>query len=265
MSDEGNNSKKKKRKSADTPTPAAQPALSSSPTDQAIDPFASFQKVLKEKDPELGNLEKPAKPKDIEDADQKLREALLAAPADEAIKDIATGPILPPLFKSFLRRWNGGTAHDTCIYGVGTNDEFDLVDLNARARADDLPAHLVGFAATVQGEIYCFDVSRRRDNGESPIVLVDADEARQYDAASDFAEWLEKLPTLEQELADARGPQPMTVDEWEDFLKREREKLRRLSKTPARDLPVPDPETARQDLGGKIPVDPRHLKPKGGA
>jgi hypothetical protein len=57
----------------------------------------------------------------------------------------------------------------------------------------------------------------------------------------------------------------MSVDEWEEFLKREREKLRRLSKTPARDIPMPDPETARQDLGGKIPVDPRHLKPKGGA
>ena len=241
MSEEG---KKKKRKAADAATPPAQPALGAA--DGAGDPFAAFVSALKEKDPELANLEKAAKPRDVDEAETRL-----ACP-------------LPPLFKSFLLRWNGGTAHETCIYGVGTGDEFDLVDLNVRARADDLPEHLVGFAATVQGEIYCFDTSRKRENGESPVVLVDADEGRQYEAAADFAEWLEKLPNLEQELADQRGPQPMTVEEWEDFLKREREKLRRLSKTPARDLPVPDPETARQDLGGKIPVDPRHLKPKGG-
>jgi hypothetical protein len=235
--------KKKKRKSSDAPTPPVQKALEAG----EADPFASFLATLKERDPELSNLEKPAKQKDIEEAESKL------------------ATTLPPLFKSFLIRWNGGTAHDTCIYGVGTNDEFDLVDLNVRARTDDLPDHLVGFAATVQGEIYCFDSSRKRDNGESPVVLVDAEEARQFEAALDFADWLEKLPNLEQELADARGPQPMSVDEWEEFLKREREKLRRLSKTPARDIPMPDPETARQDLGGKIPVDPRHLKPKGGA
>ena len=73
---------------------------------------------------------------------------------------------------------------------------------------------------------------------------------------------MRKLPTLEQELAEARGPQPMTVEEWEAFVARERAKLRTLSKTPARELPMPDPETSRQDLGGKIPVDPRHLKPQ---
>jgi cell wall assembly regulator SMI1 len=246
MSDDSTEgAKKKKRKSADAPTPVVQPALNAD-GHLASDPFASFVTVLKEKDPDLGNLEKSAKQKDVDDAEKKLSTAL------------------PPLFKSFLLRWNGGTAHETCIYGVGTGDEFDLVDLNVRARADDLPDHLIGFAATVQGEIYCFDTSRKRENGESPVVLVDADEGRQYEAATDFADWLDKLPTLETELADQRGPQPMTVEEWEEFLKREREKLRRLSKTPARELPMPDPETARQDLGGKIPVDPRHLKPKGG-
>ena len=54
----------------------------------------------------------------------------------------------------------------------------------------------------------------------------------------------------------------MTVEEWEGFLIRERAKLRRLSETPARELTMPDPEKVRADLDGKIPVDPRHLKPR---
>ena len=240
----GNNApKKKRRKAADAPTPNMQPALAP----EGGDPFSVFLEGLKDKDPELANLERAARPEEILEA-----EAALGSP-------------LPPLFKRFLQRWNGGTAHETCVYGVGTGDEFDLVDLNKRARTDDLPEHLIGFAATVQGEIYCFDSSRRADNGESPVVLIDAEEGRQFEAAIDFADWLEKLPTLEAELQEARGPQPMTVEEWELFVRREREKLRRLSKTPGRDLPMPDPETARSDLNGKIPVDPRHLKPKGGA
>src|SRR5207248_2856552 len=109
------------------------------------------------------------------------------------------------------------------------------------------------------------DLSRVMDDGEAPVVLIDIEEGRQIDAATSLLDWLQKLPTLEQELAEARGPQPMSVEEWEAFVARERAKLRVLSKTPARDLPMPDPETSRQDLGGKIPVDPRHLKPRGGA
>ncbi len=228
---------KKKRKTA----PAVHDTVSSAPSD----PFASFVTALKEKDPDLSNLETPAKKEEIDAAEAEL------------------GTTFPPLFRRFLMRWNGGTAHDTCIYGVGTNDDFDLVELNERGRADDLPKHLIGFAATIQGEIYCFDTSKRGQSGDTPVVLLDADGGKHFEAAQGFIEFLEKLPTLEQSLADARGPQPMTVEEWEAFLRREREKLRRLSKTPARDIPMPDPETSRADLGGKIPVDPRHLKPKG--
>src|SRR5207248_680231 len=130
--------------------------------------------------------------------------------------------------------------HEACIYGVGTGDEFDLVDLNERARQDDLPDHLLAFAATIQGEVYCFDLSRLEADGEAPIVLIDIEEGRQIEAAPSFHEWLKKLPNLEQELAEARGPQPMTVEEWEAFVARERAKLRQLSRTPARDLPMPD-------------------------
>jgi hypothetical protein len=238
MSDEKG---KKKRKQADAPTPLVQSALG------APDPFADFVTALKEKDAELSCLEKPARSDAIEDAERQLKTKF------------------PPLWKAFLARWNGGTAYEACIYGVGTGDEFDLVDLNDRARADDLPDHLLGFAATIQGEVYCFDLSRLDEKGEAPVVLIDIEEGRQVEAAAGFVEWLRRLPTIEQELAEARGPQPMTVDEWEAFVARERAKLRMLSKTPARDLPMPDPETSRQDLGGKIPVDPRHLKPKGGA
>ncbi|MBI3726648.1 SMI1/KNR4 family protein [bacterium] len=234
---------KKKRKSANAPTPDFSPALGSG---HDADPFASFVSVLKEKDPELSNLETPARKEEIDAAESEL------------------GAAFPPLFRRFLLRWNGGTAHDTCIYGVGTGDDFDLVELNERGRSDDLPKHLIGFAATIQGEIYCFDTSKKEKSGDSPVVLLDADGGKHYEAASSFADFLEKLPGLEQALADARGPQPMSVEEWEAFLQREREKLRRLSKTPARDMPMPDPETSRADLGGKIPVDPRHLKPKGG-
>lgn len=239
MSDEKG---KKKRKAADAPTPLVQNALPS----ETPDPFAEFVAALKEKDPELSSLEKPARKDAVEQAETSLK-----------LK-------LPPLFKTFLLRWNGGTAHEACIYGVGTGDEFDLVELNERARADDLPDHLLAFAATIQGEIYCFDLSRIEADGEAPVALIDIEEGRQIDAAPSFTEWLKKLPTLEQELAEARGPQPMSVEEWEAFVARERAKLRQLSKTPARDLPMPDPETSRQDLGGKIPVDPRHLKPRGG-
>ena len=49
----------------------------------------------------------------------------------------------------------------------------------------------------------------------------------------------------------------------DEFLRRERAKLRRLSQTPAREMTMPDPEEVRADLAGKIPVDPRHLKPRG--
>jgi hypothetical protein len=239
MSDEKG---KKKRRAADAPTPLVQNALPAEP-----DPFADFVTALKEKDSELSCLEKPAKKEAVDEAEGQLSAKF------------------PPLFRQFLLRWNGGTAHDACIYGVGTGDEFDLVELNERARQDDLPDHLLGFAATIQGEVYCFDMSRVEESGEAPIVLIDVEEGRQSEAAANLGEWLRKLPVLEQELAEARGPQPMTVEEWEAFVARERAKLRLLSKTPARDLPMPDPETSRQDLGGKIPVDPRHLKPRGGA
>lgn len=210
------------------------------------DPFQKFVESVRAKDPELEGLERGARRETIEEAERALNEGL------------------PPLFKRFLLKWNGGTAHETCVYGVGTHDEYDLVDLNKRARENDIPDHLIGFAATVVGDVYCFDGSRRRADGDCPIVLLDPEEGEAIEAAEGFSDWLARLPNLEREVSEARGPQPMTVDEWELFLRREREKLRMLSRTPARDLPMPDPETARGNLGGKIPVDPRHLKPRGG-
>jgi hypothetical protein len=187
----------------------------------------------------------------------------LEAPATHdqvAAAEAALGVKLPPSYKAFLLAHNGGGVYDTSFYGVAAEDGFDLVRLNLRAREDEVPDHLVAFASTISGDVFCFDVSRARPDGECPVLLLDADEGQLIAAAATFLEWLEKLPRLDSELASQRGPQPMTIQEWEEFLKREREKLRKLSRTPARELTMPDPEKVRADLGGKIPVDPRHLK-----
>lgn len=206
--------------------------------------FTAFAEGLRALDPKLEGLDPPAK-----------EEALV-----EAEKDL--GVVFPPSYKQFLLKWNGGTAYDASIYGVQIEDGYDLVVLNKRGREEGLPPHLVGFAATLTGDVFCFDTSEPDDDGEFPISLIDIEEGQVIPACLSFLEWLERLPSLEQELSDVRGPQPMTVPEWEAFLERERAKLRRLSATPARELTMPDPEKVRADLGGKIPVDPRHLKPR---
>lgn len=209
--------------------------------EKALTAFADGVKVL---DPKLAGLETAS---DVAKLD-----------AAEAALELK----LPPSYRSFLLRWNGGSAHETSIYGVSSDDGYDLVVLNKRGREEGLPKHLVGFAATITGDVYCFNTSQGDETGEFPISLIDVEEGQVIPACESFAEWLERLPNLEQELAEARGPQPMTVEEWEAFVVRERVKLRRLSKTPARELTMPDPELVRADLNGKIPVDPRHLKPK---
>lgn len=206
--------------------------------------IGTFEAELTKAEGSLEGLEPPARKEAIETAEKAL------------------GATFPPSWKRFLERHNGGGAFDTSMYGVGTDDGFDVAVLNLRAREDDLPAHLIAFAATVQGDVYCFDTQQKESDGETPVFLLDVKEGALIAVADGFVEWLEKLPRLEAELADARGPQPMTVPEWEAFVQREREKLRKLSKTPAREIPMPDPEKVRADLGGKIPVDPRHLKPK---
>lgn len=182
-----------------------------------------------------------------------------ATPDQIAAAEAALGVRLPPSFRAFLRVHNGGGVYDTSLYGVAAEDGFDLVRLNLRAREDEVPDHLVAFAATISGEVFCFDTSRGED-GEAPVMVIDAEEGKLIAVADHFLSFLQKLPRLEAELQTTRGPQPMTVPEWEDFLRREREKLRKLSRTPARELSMPDPEKVRSDLGGKIPVDPRHLK-----
>lgn len=216
----------------DTPDTLAQEAL------------AAFEDSVKVLDPKLEGLEKPSTTEQLDAAEKALE-----------IK-------LPPSYRSFLLRWNGGTAHDTSVYGVACQDGYDLVVLNKRGREEGLPAHLVGFAATITGDVFCFNTNRGGDDNEYPVSLIDVEEGQVIPACDNFLDWLDRLPNLEQELAEARGPQPMTVEEWECFVTREREKLRRLSQTPARDLSMPDPEQVRSDLQGKIPVDPRHLKPR---
>lgn len=167
---------------------------------------------------------------------------------------------LPPSFKRFLESHNGGCAYDTSIYSVAGEQGYDLTQLNLKGREDGFPDHLIGFAATLQGDVYVFDSSAEVQDAEWPVGLVDVKAGELIPATHSFLEWLERLPTLETELTEERGPQPMTVEEWEAFLVRERAKLRRLSKTPAREMTMPDPEVVRAELGGKIPVDPRHLK-----
>ncbi|MBL4846990.1 MAG: SMI1/KNR4 family protein [Planctomycetes bacterium] len=176
---------------------------------------------------------------------------------------------LPPSFRAFLLAHNGGSAWETSLYGVGCEsededeDHYDLAVLNLRGRQEGLPDHLIGFGATLNGDVWCFDVSESDEPGdESPVVLIDVLQGQVIPAASGFVTFLARLPDLEQELAEQRGPHPMTVEEWEEFLTRERAKLRKLSQTPAKQLRMPDPEEVRAELAGKIPVDPRHLKPK---
>src|SRR5437763_1210013 len=102
MSEEKQEEKtKKKHKGAGAPTPVAQPPLPPE-LPPPPDPFETFTSILKERDPDLSNLEKPARKDQLDEAETKLK-----AP-------------FPPLFREFMLRWNGGTAHETCIYGVGT-------------------------------------------------------------------------------------------------------------------------------------------------
>ena len=207
-------------------------------------PFASFEAELRQVDPELDGLMAPADEAAIQSAETEL------------------GAPLPPGFKLWLSHYNGGNAYETTIFGVGGEDDLDLARVNLRDREEGLPEHLIAFAVTVSGDLYCFDTSQQDGEGEAPVVLLDPEDGTLMTVSSSYDAWLARLPRLEAEMAEARGPQPMSVDEWESFLNRERAKLRKLSQTPARDLNMPDPEKIRADLGGKIPVDPRHLKPR---
>ena len=168
---------------------------------------------------------------------------------------------LPEDFRDFLSYWNGGSVHEVCIYGVGTEDEFDIVEFNKSAHSEDFPKEFVAFASTVVGDIFCFQRDSSEE-GEAPVFLYDAENGTAVETAESFLDWLEHLPSMEQDISDAQQPQPMSVEEWESFLERERAKLRKLSKTPAKDLFMPDPDAIRAELKNKIPVDPRHLKPK---
>jgi len=207
-------------------------------------PFTAFEAELREIDPELDGLLGPADEPAIKAAEDEL------------------GLTLPPGYKTFLAFYNGGNAYETTLFGVGGEDDLDLARVNLRDREEGLPEHLVAFAVTVSGDLYCFDTSQQDAKGEAPVVLLGPEDGTLMTVSSSFEAWLSRLPRLEAELAEARGPQPMSVDEWEEFLNRERAKLRKLSQTPARELTMPDPEKIRADLGGKIPVDPRHLKPR---
>lgn len=194
-------------------------------------------------DGEVEGLEPPASKGDILAAEKRLAFTL------------------PEDFRDFLSYWNGGSVHEVCIYGVGTEDEFDIVEFNKRSHSEDFPKEFIAFASTVVGDIFCF----QRDWGDeedAPVFLYDAENGTAVETAESFLEWLDNLPSMEKDISDAQQPQPMSIEEWESFLSRERAKLRKLSKTPAKDLFMPDPDAIRAELKNKIPVDPRHLKPK---
>lgn len=194
-------------------------------------------------DGEVEGLEPPASKGDILAAEKRLAFSL------------------PEDFRDFLSYWNGGSVHEVCIYGVGTEDEFDIVEFNKRSHSEDFPKEFIAFASTVVGDIFCF----QRDWGDEedvPVFLYDAENGTAVETAESFLDWLDNLPSMEQDISDAQQPQPMSIEEWESFLSRERAKLRKLSKTPAKDLFMPDPDAIRAELKNKIPVDPRHLKPK---
>jgi hypothetical protein len=168
----------------------------------------------------------------------------------------------PENFRNFLSYWNGGTVHQVCIYGVEAEDDFDIVEFNKRSHyLDDFPKEFIAFASTVVGDIFCFQRDWEEDD-DAPVFLYDAENGTAVETSKSFIDWLDHLPTLEQDISAAQQPQPMSVEEWKSFLDRERAKLRTLSKTPAKDLFMPDPEAIRAKLNNKIPVDPRHLKPK---
>lgn len=204
--------------------------------------FQPFFEELREADPDLEGLEAPAEEAAVETVEEML-----------SVK-------LPPSFRSFLLLSNGGTFYKTTVYGVDTEDDFDLVEVNLNDREEGLPNHLLAFGNTLSGHIFVFDLGRADDRGEAPVFLLDPEDGMLTAVAASFTGLLDRLPRLEGDLGEQKGPQPMTVEEWEAFVAREREKLRKLSRTPAKDLTMPDPEKVRADLGGKIPVDPRHLK-----
>lgn len=227
----------------DEPEASAEPQPEEESRERAVPALLQpFFEELREADPDLEGLEAPAEPDAIETAEEML-----------SIK-------LPPGFRTFLELSNGGTFFKTTVYGVDTDDEFDLVEVNLNDREEGLPDHLLAFGNTLSGHIFVFDLSRADDRGEAPVFLLDPEDGTLSAVAASFTGLLDRLPRLESDLGEQKGPQPMTVEEWEAFLTREREKLRKLSKTPAKDLTMPDPEKVRADLGGKIPVDPRHLK-----
>ncbi len=168
---------------------------------------------------------------------------------------------LPGCYQSFLLRWNGGLVSNTQLFGIAQGEGGDLVKANTEDRPDGLPPHLICFAASL-GALYCFDTSQAEEDGECPVLLIELQQGQVIPWRDSFGEWLDGILMQERELNERRGPQPMTLEEWESFLSRERAKLRRLSKTPASELSMPDPEEVRADLEGKIPVNPMHLKPE---
>jgi len=152
-------------------------------------PFENFEANLREVDPELDGLEPPA-----------TAEAVDAVETQLSIK-------LPPSFSLWLQHYNGGTLYNTTIYGIEADDDFDLAEVNLRDRDEGLPTHLVAFANALSGDVYCFDTSLADDAGEAPVFLLDPEEGTLASVAASFNSWLERLPRLEAELAEVRGPQ----------------------------------------------------------
>lgn len=206
--------------------------------------FAAFVASLAvNKDGQVEGLEPPGSEQALVEAERSL------------------GYSLPEVFRSFLTLCNGGSVHDICLCGVGTGDEYDLVTLNDALHSQGLPSTYVAFAVTPVGNLLCFKKDQAKAQ-DSAIYLYDSETREAFPAYSSFSAWLEAIPRLQGELEQSPQPepQPMTIEEWEAFVSRERQKLRKLSKTPARELSMPDPEAIRAELNNKIPVDPRHLK-----
>lgn len=109
-------------------------------------------------------------------------EVSTAGPQDEALIDRAQaflGVEFPPSYREFLGRWGALGLGPEEIYGV-TGENFEAgrapngIWFTAQERDKfGLPAGLVVVVNADGDEYYCIDTTRKRADGESPVVIWD--------------------------------------------------------------------------------------------
>ncbi len=112
---------------------------------------------------------------------------------------------LPPSHVEFLGRWNGGELNGVrfCACGeIGPHAEFDLLE-DGKSMGEYIAGVREGrvypFACDWGGDWYCFDLERRGQDGEYPVVRWNHDAAEEPDEelwtllAPNFVAFLQKV------------------------------------------------------------------------